>query len=1080
MALQVEGSYGAVGRHGIERLRRALAAARADGAEVLAGTPAGSPRVAALQRAGTLRLASTPESLAIAREGQTLVIAGSDERGLMYAALEAAEQVEAGSGPAAIGECAESPQTSFRGLYIFLHNADCEREWFYSREHWESYFDLLAASRYNSFSIVMAHQTSYLAPPFPFFVDVPEHPEVTVPGLSLEQRSRNLEALNMIAALAAAHGLDFVVGIWEVIAWKRETGHGTHTQTSTVAGLDWDNLESYTYHAARRLLAACPGIGGIQLRVNAESGVPPARQTAFFTNTIFRAIREAGRPVLLDLRGWIAHPQTIEAAMGLGIPMRLSMKYWAEHLGAPYQAAEQNPAYSYADFLRYPRRCPISYQVWALGSHRHFVWGDPEYARTFCRSLRLGDGIGFEICPQLAQKGYGNEPGAWRVLHPQHEYYRWEWERYWLYHLLFGRLTYNGDAGEQTWMRPMRARFGSAAPAVMAALRTASRVVSFIIRFNMSDPNMYIWPEADTGGLLDFYIAVPPSDPAVIKSFAEEAAERMSGRPTARMSPAEAAAYLRSLGEQCLAGVAALRSSTGAAGRNKELASTLVDIEALGELALFHAEKIPAAEALALYYASGDASQLARAVAQLPRARPHWERLAAVTSGVYTERQVTGPIDSGHWRHKLGLVREDEQRLAVIAEIGRRFGGHTRAFDFGGRPEIGPNYSRIRSMHDYHVEKGFIGVDGSMGWGWGRPYGWESDGGIESVAAPLVRFCDWHTDTVFRDSMERPGWEKLAPYADQLTTDYVAGRSVATFHCTLPAGAYEVIVLLADRSASPRRHGPFTIKVNGQVMARDVVVGPGEERELRQFFELGRAKLELAFEPGGAGDWFVSALVARPLAPAIAHAPVRTAEAGRPLRIACSVACPEPLGSVRLAARPDGGAVRSVEMRPGAGPAVFEAELAGELLAAGSRVSYWIEATSASGRTARLAPLPLLAVDPARASSPAITHEPVTRARPGEPVTIRVGVAAALPLRAVLLHYRYTNQYYEYRVVEMERDGDGWAAEIPSDYVVSDWDLMYWIEAVDEAGRGALAPKPDPVAAIPYWVIRIDRQPPPR
>jgi hypothetical protein len=62
----------------------------------------------------------------------------------------------------------------------------------------------------------------------------------------------------------------------------------------------------------------------------------------------------------------------------------------------------------------------------------------------------------------------------------------------------------------------------------------------------------------------------------------------------------------------------------------------------------------------------------------------------------------------------------------------------------------------------------------------------------------------------------------------------------------------------------------------------------------------------------------------------------------------------------------------------------------------------------------------------------------------------------------------------------MERDGDGWAAEIPSDYVVSDWDLMYWIEAVDEAGRGALAPKPDPVAAIPYWVIRIDRQPPPR
>ena len=32
---------------------------------------------------------------------------------------------------------------------------------------------------------------------------------------------------------------------------------------------------------------------------------------------------------------------------------------------------------------------------------------------------------------------------------------------------------------------------------------------------------------------------------------------------------------------------------------------------------------------------------------------------------------------------------------------------------------------------------------------------------------------------------------------------------------------------------------------------------------------------------------------------------------------------------------------------------------------------------------------------------------------------------------------------------------------------------MYFVEAVDEAGLGALAPQPDPVARIPYWVIRV-------
>ena len=313
--------------------------------ELLAGTAERSAVIRDLQLSGALKLSADPESLAIRRVNGALVVAGSDEQGLMYGLLEVADQFKA-LGPGAstldlVSETCESPDTAFRGLFTFLHNADCERQWFYSREHWEAYFSLLARSRYNSFHIVMAHQTAYLAPPFPFFVDVPEHPEVVVPGLTDEQRKENLSALNMIAGLAANRGLEFVVGIWEVIAWKPETYHADHTQRSMVDGLDWENLESYTYHAARSLLSQCPGIRGLQVRVNAESGIPAEKQAAFFTNTIFRALKEAAGRRFLDLRGWIALPETIQAARSMGIPMRLSMKYWAEHLGAPYQAAEQ-------------------------------------------------------------------------------------------------------------------------------------------------------------------------------------------------------------------------------------------------------------------------------------------------------------------------------------------------------------------------------------------------------------------------------------------------------------------------------------------------------------------------------------------------------------------------------------------------------------------------------------------------------------------------------------------------------------------------------------------------------------------
>ena len=1105
----LDGSYGAKVRWAFSLLSRDLTnpgAGPASGRSIVAGTLRGSDEVAALREAGGLRLADAAESIAIARVRDTLYVTGSDEQGLMYALLEVSDQLRAGTGLDRITESSESPDTRFRGIFTFLHNADCERDWFYSTDHWERYFELLARSRYNSFQIVMGHQTAYLAPPFPFFVDVPEHPEVSVPGLSADERARNLAMLNTIAELAGARGLEFVLGVWEVIAWKPQTGHGTHTQRSMVDGLDWTNLEQYTYLATRRLLAECPGIRGIQVRVNPESGVPEDRQTAFFSKTIFRALKESDGGQFLDLRGWLAHPETIEAAKSAGIPMRLSMKYWAEHLGAPYQAAEQNPAYSYADFLRKPERCPVSYQVWALGSHRHFVWGDPRYVRTFCRSLTLGDAIGFEICPPLAQKGYGNEPGSWRVLAPEYEYYTWEWERYWLYHLLFGRLTYNRASSADVWMRELRKRFGELAPIVLETYATASRVVSYLIRFTMSDPNMYIWPEADTGGLLDFLIATPPSDPAVMKSFARAAGERMTGILTGGTGPAEASAYLREVGTRCGELVSRIREaidsdadsdadSDGGVPARKELRSTLIDAEALGELALYHAEKILAGESLALSYAGGGSWPLEEASTRLSAATPHWHRLASVTDGVYTDRQVTGPIDSGHWKDKLVLVREDEERLSERLAIDRRYAGAIRAFDFGGVPDGVWSPSRIREMDRCYIERGFVGVDAHHRFGPaenGWTYGWSRDLPNRSATAPGARFCDWHTDSLFRDTMKPSRFERLTPFTDELYRDYVGGDGPATFRISLSAGRYELILAFCDRSVSPADHGPFSVRVEGVDVVKRLRVGVGERHEIREIVEVGRANLTVAFMCDDGADWFVSALVVRSLDPVIAHVPVWTVVRGEEVVFRASVACPDRIEQLAVHVRPArvcgersaGGHDREpVTCAMGVVEAGRRYESRMDLSTIGGagvdRYEYWFTARSATGRSGRLEGPPgtsgrftLTMVEPGL-PSPSIEHSPVATSEAGRPIRINAEVSSGSELRSVRLHYRYVNQYYEWRVVEMDGGGSSWQAEIPAGYVIPDWDVMYYLEATDCAGRASLAPAGDWTVTIPYWVTRV-------
>ncbi|HSJ72564.1 MAG TPA: hypothetical protein VLA29_13070, partial [Acidimicrobiia bacterium] len=975
-----------------------------------------------------------------------------------------------------------APETSLRGMFTFLHNADCEADWFHSRDHWSSYFDLLARSRYNSFQIVMAHQTSYLAPPFPFFIDVPEYPDVRVPTLTTEERERNEASLRMITQMSADHGLDFVLGIWQVTAWRPDS-RGGHTQISMVDGLDEDVLQDYTYRATARMLQAFPAISGIQIRVNGESGIPPVRQTEFFAGSILRAIEECPREVTLDLRGWIALPETIDAATDLGIPMRLSMKYWAEHLGAPYQAAMQEPAYSYADFLRRGRPYDIVYQVWTLGSHRHFVWGDPGFVRTFARSLRLGDGIGFEIAPPLAQKGYGNQPGAWRILTPDYEYYTWEWERYWSFYLLFGRLTYNAASGAESWSRRLRERFGADWQKVHDAYVAASGVVSFLIRFNMSDPNMYIWPEADTGGLLDFYLSVPPSDPAMIASFSEAVAERLSGVRTARLSPPEASAHLDGLGSDCLSLATQLRKMTPPAGDRRELVSTAVDIEALGELALYHASKILAASALALYYATGDLASLLDARVHLCRATPHWQRLTSVTSDVYTEHQVTGPIDSGHWKDKLTLVIEDEERIEERIDLHRRYGagllgGAVAAFDFGAPPEAAYSYTRVPVHHDM-VERGFIGVDGSSVWRYPMetPWGWDEGSAVTAVAAPLARFCDRHLDTVFRDTMHDPGYADFLPFKDTLFRDYVHGPERATFHVVVPSGQYEVIALFCDRHPEAKHHGPFQISVNGARVGAPVEVAPDILEERRSRVTVERGVIAINFEPAAGVDWFCSALIVRPLTPTLTHIPPHRIGSSEDLDLVLSISSPGPVADVT--AWVDG---HDWAMATDGDGSVFRVRVPRAKLPDAGTVPYSFRVRAADG-----IPVDLPADDgtsPRRtytlrigdsgATELAVDHDPIEVCSPGRAITVVASVDHDAELVRTVLHYRYANQYYEWQHVGLTRRDGRHVAQIPGAYVVPQWDIMYYIELVDALGNHVMAPGLGDLNEIPYWVVRVE------
>jgi hypothetical protein len=56
----------------------------------------------------------------------------------------------------------------------------------------------------------------------------------------------------------------------------------------------------------------------------------------------------------------------------------------------------------------------------------------------------------------------------------------------------------------------------------------------------------------------------------------------------------------------------------------------------------------------------------------------------------------------------------------------------------------------------------------------------------------------------------------------------------------------------------------------------------------------------------------------------------------------------------------------------------------------------------------------------------------------------------------------------------MERTGDGYRATVPGEYVTTEWDLLVYVTAVDEAGNGVVAPGLfHPNEPAPYRDVRV-------
>lgn len=696
-------------------IERAATLAEAKGTDVLvAGLPQGGGEAARLVTNLKLFPPKATESLLIRRvqrEGKSVVlVTGADARGLMYGLLDVADRVgwTAGDQPfSEVRDTDEQPYAAERALSLYTFNRGYWESRFYDEAYWARYLDVLAQNRFDSLVVIFGYENGgFLAPCYPYFFDVQGFPDVRMVGISPEQQQRNLRAFNRLIEMAHERGVRFTAGIWDHIYRGGVQGGGIpgadEATKKPVPGLVWGvtatNLVAYTKAALAQFVKAVPALDAIQFRMHDESGLKPSEQEAFWRD-VFVMMKQEAPKLRLDLRAKGLPDSVIDSAREVGVPFRITTKYWMEQMGLPFHPTHINREnqfdrrHSYADMLRYPQNYKMHWRLWNGGTARVLLWGDPDYARRFAESSRLYDGAGFEVneplCTKMEAQPHDSRP--FELLNPAHRYYDHEFERYWHFFQVFGRLGYNTNTPPEVWQREFQKRFGTeAAPFAERALHRGSRVLPRIVAScypYSAFPMTRGWAEKQRLGDLRQYAKAEGSDIQQFASFDEEARLLLDDGETAKIRPGANSRWFAQTANGIDAEVnqALAHISTN---RGKEFESTITDTKMLASLARFHSSRIIAAVNYCLFERTRDPDALSEAIVYERSACEAWRALVAAAGDFYTDDLMMGVRGAnlcGHWKDELAAL----EKGLVALEAQRR------DLKSGGQSRVAPRYRPV-------------------------------------------------------------------------------------------------------------------------------------------------------------------------------------------------------------------------------------------------------------------------------------------------------------------------------------------------------------------------------------------------
>lgn len=617
---------------------------------------------------------------------ETITVYASDEAGFMYGILDLEKEISHYNGIEGIGDKQVIPYINKRGIKFNIpldvrtpSYSDASDSAFHNIEHmweiefWTEFLDRMALKRYNVLSL-------WSLSPFPSIVKIPEYPEVALSDVKKSMRpakgdlagignynedmaqdlvtvkrmtiDEKIEFWKSVMLYAKNRCIDIFLFTWNIFVYGTE-----HTSYGITADQKNPITRDYIYYGTKALLETYPLLAGIGVTAG-ENMLMNESDIAFLADSYGEAVTDYIKEnpernfEFIPRTHYTQYDVIKKEFKDISSSLGISFKYSMAHM---YSSTKPR----FID--KFLQEKDKEQKIWlTIRNDDYYMYriGDPEFAKEYLQQLPIDEMKGY----YMGADGYTWGRDYIDIRDESHPLYI---RKMWYMFSIWGLQSYNINLSKDYFRRELDSHFEKETSTLYETWGHASKIVPILNQVHWHNYDFQWYPEGCCMYDFEFdklifadvneFTRCPSMPGSNYYSVGEYCKLLLNGDTIEKIDPISAAKSMAKHAKSALEGSKNLYHE---GQDNQELKYTLDDIEALGYLGLYYADKIKAATALELYRRTGKKQHQDNAVTLLQKAAVTWKKYSRKSKEMYRP-QVLGRLCS--------LV--DVQRFDSLAEM---------------------------------------------------------------------------------------------------------------------------------------------------------------------------------------------------------------------------------------------------------------------------------------------------------------------------------------------------------------------------------------------------------------------------